>query len=369
MLGVQGLAKEFVGHDGAPVLAIDEVAFEVAQGRFFTLLGPSGCGKSTTLRCVAGLEEPSSGRIAIGEHPVFDSAAKILVPPHRRNIGLLFQSYAIWPHMNVFDNVAYPLKHSRSRSYSRADIRAKVGEVLEIVQMGGYERRPATRLSGGQQQRVALARALVREPSLLLLDEPLSNLDAKLRQEMRIELKRLQNELGVTTVFVTHDQSEALLMSDEIAVMQHGKVVQSGSPTEIYNRPNCRFVATFIGDTNYLDGVVKDWAGTQICTVETDLGLLRGVCRERPAVGDRVGVSIRPENLRLGEPHRAGQANTNRLDARVELSMFLGRAVDYSLVTGNGRLKAESRGGKLHHEGDQVQVEFDPEDCVVIVEG
>src|SRR5690606_29382058 len=242
MLTVTDLGQEFALQDGRVVKALDDVGFTIERGKFYTLLGPSGCGKTTTLRSIAGLEHPDRGRIVIDGTPVFDSARQILVPSNRRRIGMVFQSYAIWPHMDVFENVAFPLRVGNQR-HREADIAERVRRTLATVHLEGFEHRPATRLSGGQQQRLALARALVIEPQLLLLDEPLSNLDAKLRESMRLELRRIQSELGITTVYVTHDQTEALAMSDTIAVMQNGRIVQQGDPQSIYSRPATRFVA------------------------------------------------------------------------------------------------------------------------------
>src|SRR5690242_18704974 len=261
MLQVENLHKEFAAAGGARVAAVQNVSLSVPEGKLLTLLGPSGCGKATTLRCIAGLERPDSGHIAIGGKTVFDSKEGVLVGPAERGIGMVFQSYAIWPHMSVFENVAFPLRVSRVRRYGKAEIAVKVKAALETVRLGGFGDRRATQLSGGQQQRLALARGLVAEPRLILLDEPLSNLDAKLREQMRFELKRLQMKLGLTAVYVTHDQSEALALSDEIAVFNQGRVVQRGTPLDIYRNPNCEFVADFVGSTNFLRGSVRSPAG------------------------------------------------------------------------------------------------------------
>jgi iron(III) transport system ATP-binding protein len=229
--------------------------FDVAKGDFFTLLGPSGCGKSTTLQCIAGLESPDEGEIEMDGELVLCTRRKLLVPANRRNIGMIFQSYAIWPHMTVFDNVAFPLVHGQHQVRG-IDVKRRVMRALDMVQLADYAERPSPHLSGGQQQRVALARALVHEPRLLLLDEPLSNLDAKLRDAMRVELRLLVKALGITTVFVTHDQLEAMSMSDQIALMRSGKVVQLGPPREVYLRPNSAFTADFMGRSNMIAGVL-----------------------------------------------------------------------------------------------------------------
>ena len=254
MIDIKNLHVHFRSSEGT-VHAVRGINIKVERGQFYTMLGPSGCGKTTTLRCLAGLERPSSAEISIDGQVVFSSERNLMIPPYRRDIGMVFQSYAIWPHMNVFENVAFPLREMRGR-FSRVEMREKVMRALELVQLTGYEGRPAPFLSGGQQQRLALARALVREPRVLLLDEPLSNLDAKLREETRTEIRDLVKRLGITTVYVTHDQLEALTMSDIVAVMDQGKIVQEASPIMIYREPKVRFVADFIGLTNFIKGSV-----------------------------------------------------------------------------------------------------------------
>ncbi|MSO82955.1 MAG: ABC transporter ATP-binding protein, partial [Acidobacteria bacterium] len=267
MLSVEGLFTEYPGDHGQVVKAAQDVSFTVAEGRLFTLLGPSGCGKTTTLRSIAGLERPRAGEISVNGQVVYSSSKGVFVAPNRRGFGMVFQSYAIWPHMNVFQNVAFPLEvgdsgyvrgagAAKRTRLSRTQLRDSVMRVLTAVQLDHLADREATKLSGGQQQRLALARALVMEPALLLLDEPLSNLDAKLREKMRFELKRLQRELKITTVYVTHDQSEALALSHQIAVMHDGRIQQIGSPRDIYERPANQFVADFVGNTNFIEGTV-----------------------------------------------------------------------------------------------------------------
>src|ERR687895_403734 len=281
LLTVEGLVKTFSGEkqrrrrragEAPRVHALDGVSFEVRPGELFTLLGPSGCGKTTTLRSVAGLERPDDGTITVGDRVLFDRARGVSVPSNARRLGMVFQSYAIWPHMTVFDNAAFPLEVlPRRRRPARAALEERVRTVLERVELADYAGRPATKLSGGQQQRLALARALVMEPQLLLLDEPLSNLDAKLRDAMRTELKRLQREFNLTTVYVTHDQSEALALSHEIAVMNDGFIVQVGTPRQIYEQPVNQFVADFVGQTNFVRGTVTAVAGAGHCQVRTAL--------------------------------------------------------------------------------------------------
>ncbi len=269
MLTVRGLTKIYLNRYDALAGGVRDIDFALPPGTFFTLLGPSGCGKTTTLRCVAGLERPDAGFITLGERVLFDSQRKVAVPMNQRGIGMVFQSYAIWPHMTVFENIAFPLRVAKERRYPREEIRRLVDQALATVGLAGYGDRPATRLSGGQQQRVALARAIVHHPQLLLLDEPLSNLDASLREEMRAELRRLQQDIGVTAIYVTHDQAEALAMSDMVAVMDHGRIVQFGEPRAIYFRPESEFVASFIGAANLL-------AGITVASVSAgDIGALR----------------------------------------------------------------------------------------------
>ncbi|MEI8155022.1 MAG: ABC transporter ATP-binding protein, partial [Hyphomicrobiales bacterium] len=252
MLQVENLTKLYApGQSGG---GIRNVSFDIADGEFYTLLGPSGCGKTTTLRSVAGLEEPSSGRMTIADQVIFDSAKRIFVPANQRRLGMVFQSYAVWPHMSVFDNTAFPLRMLPGKRWGDPDIRQLTMRTLETVGLAEFSARSAAQLSGGQQQRLALARALVAEPSLLLLDEPLSNLDALLREQMRSELRRLQKDVGVTAVYVTHDQSEALALSDRIAIMHKGRIAQIGTPQQIYHQPRNAFVATFIGRSNLFRG-------------------------------------------------------------------------------------------------------------------
>jgi iron(III) transport system ATP-binding protein len=293
-VSVEGVSKHF----GA-VRAVNAVSLSVGDGRLLTLLGPSGCGKTTTLRMIAGLEQNDAGRIAIGDRVVSDPAAGRFVAPERREIGMVFQSYAIWPHMTVFTNVAYPLEVRRRPA---AEVRERVRATLELVEMGHLADRPATALSGGQQQRVAIARALVFQPRVLLMDEPLSNLDAQLREQMRVELRALQQRLGITTVYVTHDQEEAMVLSDEIAVMHHGRVLQVAAPETLYHRPATRLVAAFMGMPNLLTAKVREIRrepGETLARVDGDgwAGWCRAP-RDLP-LAEAVTVVVRPEVIRL----------------------------------------------------------------------
>ena len=289
---LSGLTKHF---DGRPI--VQDVSLDVKKGEFVVILGPSGCGKTTTLRMIAGLENPDQGRISIGGRAVSCPAERVFVRPEDRGIGMVFQSYAIWPHMSVFQNVAYPLK---MRGWSRQAIRDKVEAALEIVGLGGQGARPATALSGGQMQRVALARALVFDPALLLFDEPLSNLDLKLRERLRIELKAMQQRTGITSIYVTHDQTEAVELGDRVVVMQAGRIVQAGRPEELYDKPRTRFVAEFIGSANIFAGAIQSIVAPGLAEVRTDHGqVINGSIDGDAAPGDAVDIIIHPEDCRL----------------------------------------------------------------------
>lgn len=342
MLRLTELVKSFStsrGEKRRRVLAVDDVSLEVEEGELFTLLGPSGCGKTTTLRCIAGLESPDSGEIAVADRVFFSSTQGIRVPANERGLGMVFQSYAIWPHMNVFKNVAFPLHVlPRRRRPSRKVIAERVERTLTVVQLDHLASRPATDLSGGQQQRLALARALVMQPPLMLLDEPLSNLDAKLREDMRFELKRLQRDLGITGVYVTHDQVEALAMSSRIAVMRDGKIEQVGAPREVYEQPASRFVADFIGTSNFIDGSVEAREGS-VYTVRTEDGELRVRSDAEFAIGAHVIVAARPEHIEI-TPETNGAVGPNHWNGRVEARAFLGEVVDHVVSVGSREIRA-----------------------------
>jgi iron(III) transport system ATP-binding protein len=344
------------------VRAVDGVSFEVQEGQFYTLLGPSGCGKTTTLRCVAGLERTDAGRIIVDSHVVSSHAPRVFVPPHKRSIGMVFQSYAIWPHMTVFENVAFPLRVGRER-LSGGEIKHRVEEALATVQLAGYEGRMATQLSGGQQQRLALARALVRRPKVLLLDEPLSNLDAKLREHMRAELRTLQRRLGITTLYVTHDQVEGLSMSNRIAVMSNGKIVQESTPREIYQRPANRFVADFVGSTNFLEAELLGSSEVGGMRLQTTAGQIQANCPEGVQSGERVTVSIRPESIRL---HRVEPAAVNVLPGVVEQQMFLGNYLDCRVRVGEAMLLTRQDPTLALRRGERVYVELPVDLCTVL---
>jgi iron(III) transport system ATP-binding protein len=363
MFSIENLQKSYVAA-GAEVRAVDGVSLEVETGKLITLLGPSGCGKTTTLRCLAGLERPQAGRIVIGNRAVFDSATRTFVPASDRGVGMVFQSYAIWPHMTVFENVAFPLRVSRARKYSAAEIGERVSRMLDMVQLTRFAQRRATQLSGGQQQRLAFARGLVHEPAILLLDEPLSNLDAKLREQMRLELKRLQRSLGITTVYVTHDQSEALALSDEIAVFDSGRIVQRGTPQDIYRQPKSRFVADFVGSANFLPGTA---GGTDagLTRIETGHGLLQCVFAEPIGAGAKALVTARPEDIVLfdGAATNALAEGLNTVQGKIVNRVFLGEVVDYIVDLGEREWRARLRSDHFQI-GQMVTLGVPPRKCV-----
>jgi iron(III) transport system ATP-binding protein len=358
MIRVTGLVKEFPGG----VRAINNVDFEVPKGSLVTLLGPSGCGKTTTLRSIAGLDEPTSGTIEIGDRMVFDSAQKVLVPANKRRIGMVFQSYAIWPHMTVFDNVAYPLRHGKLK---KAEVHERVMTSLELVGLAELAPRRAPKLSGGQQQRVALARALVAEPEVLLLDEPLSNLDAKLRESMRQEIREIQQRLGITTLYVTHDQVEALAISDVVAIMSKGNIVDFGSPQRIYEAPKSRFVAEFIGLANVVP--VSDVHGIgDVLRGAAAMGPMAFSSNERaepvagaPAPAGRASVLVRLEDVHISRERPTHQENVWR--GTVASALFLGTHFDCVVEVGSQRLRAQVPRSAGLAAGDEVWVRVPPE--------
>jgi len=354
---VDSLVKQF-----AESRALDDVSFHVAEGELFTLLGPSGCGKSTTLMSVAGFQTPEEGSVTVDGDVFFDARRRINVAAERRNLGIVFQSYAVWPHMTVYGNLAFPLKVRKTK---RNAIRPRVLEVLELVEMAHLVDRYPHQLSGGQQQRVALARALVYSPSVLLLDEPFSNLDAKLRERARTWVKELQSRLGLTTVFVTHDQDEALSMSDRVAVMSLGEVQQIGTPEEIYRRPANRFVAEFVGNVNLLTGVVATWERGRLALELEDGRKLWIDSDNTPTPNARITVAVRPESLRI-EPAGTSTLNgSNTLDARVTAMAFLGDHYQYELAAGSLALTVQTSGPVF---AEQVKVHIPADACAIVAD-
>ena len=333
--------------------AVNGVSFTVGRGEHLTLLGPSGCGKTTTLRAIAGLEQPVSGAIRIDGQPMFDAAARKNVPAEQRGVSMVFQSYAVWPHMSVFDNVAYGLK---VRKQSRADIEANVDRALGLVQMRHLADRAASKLSGGQQQRVALARAIAFSPTVVLFDEPLSNLDAKLRAEMRVELRDLQRRLDITSVYVTHDQEEALAISDQVIVMNVGSIEQIGTPEEIYNRPQSRFVADFVGSANILKGRL-----TGADTFEAEGGAKLRINAATTARGGAGEVAVRTAYIDL-----IARPGDNQLLGTVRQRMFHGDFVQYIVECICGRLIVRRPPTNLLDEGAPVTLSFSPEHTVLL---
>jgi iron(III) transport system ATP-binding protein len=365
MLAVQSLTKLFGDDRDRSSGGVRDASFTVAKGSFFTLLGPSGCGKTTTLRSVAGLEQPSQGTIVIDDITVFDGAHGVFVPVNRRNIGMVFQSYAIWPHMTVFDNVAFPLRVGR-RKCPASEVERRVKSTLEAVGLQDFATRSATKLSGGQQQRLALARAIVHEPSLLLLDEPLSNLDAKLREEMRLELKRLQQRVGITALYVTHDQAEALALSDTLAVLNHGKIVQVGTPDDIYHRPRNEFVAGFVGATNLLRGTVTDAAKSAIAVRLAGGAVIRCVGPQAPPPsGAAVTVSVRPELIRTIAAG-ATRPDQNTLHGRIRGKTFLGNISMLQIVVAETLITALADPAQSYTAESEVTISFPVASSVVL---
>ena len=339
-VAVKNLRKDFGG-----VTVLHEVSFTIRDGEFFTLLGPSGCGKSTTLSCLAGLEQPTSGSIAVGDTVLVDDSSNKFVPPEERNLGMVFQSYALWPHMTLAENLAMPLN---IRKVSKAEQKTLIHDALEKVGLAHLAHRYPHQLSGGQQQRVALARALVYSPKVLLLDEPLSNLDAKLREQARVWLKRLQSELGITTVYVTHDQEEALAMSDRIAVMSNGHMLQVAPPHEIYERPATAEVAAFIGRSNFIDGtVLAGHGGGATVRLEESGETINVAVSEQATTGDLVTVAFRPEKVFLTNRGAELPAAAIVLNADIITTSYVGSRYEYDLKYGSKTLLVDSTTGGL----------------------
>ncbi len=337
--------------------AVDDLSLEVREGELLTLLGPSGCGKTTTLRAVSGFVGLDSGHIFIGRREVTD------IPPERRGIGLVFQNYALWPHMTVFQNLAFGLQLKRLPA---AGVREKVQRGLSMVKLEGFQQRFPRQLSGGQQQRVALARALVLEPDILLLDEPLSNLDALLREQMRFEIAQIHKQAGITSIYVTHDQTEAMVISDRIALIDQGRLVQIGPPAELYASPANRFVAGFMGTTSFVQGSVEQSRGDAVW-VRTPGGLrLRGKGRGLRD-GQEVVAAVRPEHVRFLEAAgAAGSDDANVFQVRVARASYVGELIDYQLDLRGTSLRARGEVGRAAPEGREVWVRLDPENLPVL---
>ncbi len=361
------VSKRFPNPGGSEVVAVDSTTLEILDGEFFALLGPSGCGKTTSLRMIAGFEFPSEGEIFI------HGQAMGLTPPNKRPVNTVFQNYALFPHMTIGQNVAFGLEMDR---VAKPEITRRVGEALDMVRLPGYEKRKPRQLSGGQQQRVALARALVKRPEVLLLDEPLGALDQKLRKEMQLELKRLQREVGITFIFVTHDQEEALTMSDRIAVMNGGRVLQMGSPSDIYEHPTNRFVADFIGETSFLAGVVVDQQGSEVQVQMNGGGVIRAISEARLSGGQTVTVAIRPEKMHLHglQAHVRLPESYVQLAGRVEDVVYIGTDTHYAVRLDGGqsvRVREQNidpTSRRLAITGDAVNVAFAPVTARILVE-
>ncbi len=342
------------------VAAVDGVSLDIRSGEFLTLLGPSGSGKTSTLMMIAGFETPSAGDIAI------DGRSVVAMPPYRRNIGMVFQNYALFPHLTVEENVGFPLKQ---RGVPKAERARLVAEALQLVHLPGYGARYPRQLSGGQQQRVAVARAVVFKPRLLLMDEPLGALDKQLRENLQLEMRRLHADLGITFIYVTHDQEEALTMSDRIAVMNDGKVAQVGRPEDLYDRPSDRFVAGFIGESNFLPAIVRG-VEDDVVTAECDGALIRAICPNRPASGEKVTLTTRPERLRFADSAWTDTTPQNRLSVTVTEAVFAGERCRYMLQAGDGTsmvLKEPSSASiRRRAVGERAEISWSVADTILV---
>jgi len=353
-LKASGLVKRF-----GKVLAVDDVGFEINRGEVLTLLGPSGCGKTTTLRIIAGFERPEQGEVNVENQCIVSASRRLFLSPERREMGMVFQSYAIWPHMNVFENVSYPL---RLRRMKENVVREKVESVLDLVGLSGLEKRSAMLLSGGQQQRVALARALVYSPKILLLDEPLSNLDAKLREQMRVELKSLQQRLSITVIFVTHDQIEAMTLSDRLAVMRQGKIEQMGTPQEIYEHPRTPFVQEFIGQVIWLEGKVVENGGQSVViglSGDEQAHIRCDATDGKMDHGDPVLIAIRPEEVKLSLGKEGD--GFNQVPCLVETAVFLGDRYECHLRYGSTTFTLPTSRAEPVSAGQRVCLKLSPD--------
>jgi spermidine/putrescine ABC transporter ATP-binding subunit len=354
VIEVKDLVKTF-----RHITAVDHVNLQVKTGELMTLLGPSGCGKTTLLRCITGHLKPDQGRIFIDEKDVTE------VPTHKRELGMVFQAFALFPHMTAYENAEFPLK---IRGFPKEDMRERVEEAIEMVRLKGWENHYPRQLSGGQQQRIGLARALVYRPKILLMDEPLSNLDAKLREQMRFEIKDLQAQLNITTVYVTHDQEEALALSNSIAIMNEGKIHQVGTPTEIYEEPRTKFVADFIGLANFIKGVLTgvDSSGRGVVSSE-DVGQLMVPASQNLKRGGELLVFIRPNDIRLLDLNDE-RAEDNAFEGIIEKATYLGDKVDYRIRAGSDlEIRVQVGGMSLYTSGDRVRVHLPVDRCKAIV--
>lgn len=358
-LEIENLVKYF-GDDRA----VDGISIGVPEGKFLTLLGPSGCGKTTTLMCIAGLHKPDAGEIRVGGRTFTSVKKKILLAPEKRDIGMVFQSYAIWPHMTLEQNISYPLE---VRKTDPSEIDDRVNEVIRLVGLNDMVGKDATQLSGGQQQRAALARAIVCRPSLLLFDEPLSNLDLKLRQRMRVELKRIQHEVGITSVYVTHDQAEALVMSDEIIVMSKGRIEQTGGPHDIYAHPVSRYVSNFIGVANLIEGRIVREAGAGRGEIEVagegERILLPCLLGEGLSEGDEAVLSVRPENVHAFREKPEGPS----MEGEVIQTVFLGNYLDCRVRWGEFEWKVQAHPRERLREGERVHIRLDADHTLAVL--
>jgi iron(III) transport system ATP-binding protein len=353
-LTLENISKVFASRGNVgEVVAVHDVNLEIQKGELVTLLGPSGCGKTTTLRMVAGFEFPTSGKITLDGQEINS------LPPHQRGMSMVFQSYALFPHLTVFENIAYGLNVQK---LSKKNISERVGRVLDLVHLEGYGDRAPGQLSGGQQQRVALARALVMEPKVLLMDEPLSNLDAKLREEMRTEIRRIQKELNITSVYVTHDQIEAMTLSDRIVVMNQGVIEQIGSPVEVYRFPNSRFVANFIGRANFIDGVVLTQKGSMLTVRSLDETITLSNIKRDFHEGEAVTLIVRPEMIQI---KKTGGLYTGVIQRAVYLGDVIEYAVEISGLSILG-IETDPHVTELFPEGEKVTLDF-AEDCIQVL--
>jgi len=353
ILKVNNLNKNF-----GNVKAVQGVSFEAAEGKVLSLLGPSGCGKTTTLRCIAGFENPDAGEISLDDRRITH------IPPEKRGIGMVFQNYALWPHMTVYANLAFGLQ---IKKIPKDEITKKIKRVLSMVRLEGYENRYPRQMSGGQQQRIAMARALVFEPEIMLLDEPLSNLDAQLREEMRFEFTELQKKLGITAVYVTHDQSEALVISDKIVILNQGEIIQSGSPKEIYSNPKNNFVAGFIAVTSFIDGNVDSFfEEKKKVAVKTDDGFIVHGFNRNLSIGQRVSVAMRMNAIKFIQNGNNEKRNKiNIFKGKIIQLSYLGNTIDYKIKTGKWEIRTNVEAKYDFKMGEEVTFFLPPEDIIV----